>query len=55
MATVASSSVVNNDHELSSQLSADQSFKLEWALSEDRQELAHEEKKEEDKMLTNDE
>ena len=31
-----------NDHELPSQLSPDQYFKLEWALSEDRQELAHE-------------
>ena len=30
-----------NDHELPSQLSPDQYFKLEWALSEDRQELDH--------------
>jgi len=30
-----------NDHELPSQLSPDQYFKLEWALSKDRQELAH--------------
>ena len=37
------SNVAYNDHELPSQLSPDQYFKLEWALSEDRQELAHEE------------
>ena len=49
------SNVAYNDHELPSQLSPDQYFKLEWALSEDRQELAHEEKWDEDKMLTNDE
>ena len=36
------SNVAYNDHELPSQLSPDQYFKLEWALSEDRQELAHE-------------
>jgi len=30
-----------NDHELPTQLSPDQYFKLEWALSKDRQELAH--------------
>ena len=28
-----------NDHELPTQLSPDQYFKLEWALSEERQEL----------------
>ena len=38
------SNVAYNDHELPSQLSPDQYyFKLEWALSEDRQELDHEE------------
>ena len=42
------SNVAYNDHELPSQLSPDQYFKLEWALSEDRQELAHEEKGDED-------
>ena len=35
------SNVAYNDHELPSQLSPDQYFKLEWSLSEDRQELAH--------------
>ena len=40
-----------NDHELPSQLSPDQYFKLEWALSEDRQELAHDVKGDEDKSL----
>ena len=39
------SNVAYNDHALPSQLSPDQYFKLEWALSEDRQELAHEEGK----------
>ena len=32
-----------NDKELPSQLSPDQYFKLEWALSEERQELTHKE------------
>ena len=31
-----------NDHELPSQLSPDQYFKLNWALEQDRQELSHE-------------
>ena len=44
------SNVAYNDHELPSQLSPDQYFKLEWALSEDRQELAHEENKDGDTL-----
>ena len=44
------SNVAYNDHELPSQLSPDQYFKLEWALSEDRQELAHEENGGEDQI-----
>ena len=43
MAGLESNNVAYNDNELPSQLSPDQYFKLEWALSEDRQELAHEE------------
>ena len=43
MMTGLESNVAYNDHELPSQLSPDQYFKLEWALSEDRQELKHEE------------
>ena len=35
------SNVQYNDHELPSQLSPDQYFKLEWANSQDRQELRH--------------
>lgn len=35
-----------NDHELPTQLSPDQYFKLEWALSEERQELVFDAEKE---------
>ena len=35
-----------NDHELPTQLSPDQYFKLEWALSEERQELLFDAEKE---------
>ena len=35
-----------NDHELPTQLRPDQYFKLEWALSEERQELVFDAEKE---------
>ena len=35
-----------NDHELPTQLSRDQYFKLQWALSEERQELVFDAEKE---------
>ena len=36
-----------NDHELPTQLSPEQYFKLEWALSEERQELVFDAEKDE--------